>query len=55
MALPLYTYYRQVQVLQLALVSVELMRSVWRMPPYQRGRWPRGRLHALQASLFEHF
>jgi hypothetical protein len=47
--------YRQVQVLQLALVSVELMRSVWRMPPYQRGRWPRGRRHALQASLFEHF
>jgi hypothetical protein len=47
--------YRQVQVLQLALVSVERMRSVWRMPPYQRSRWPRGRLHALQASLFEHF
>jgi transposase len=47
--------YRQVQILQLALVSVELMRSVWRMPPYQRGRWPRGRLHTLQASLFEHF
>jgi hypothetical protein len=48
-------HYRQAQVLQLALVSVELMRSVWRMPPYQRGRWPRGRLHTLQASLFEHF
>jgi hypothetical protein len=47
--------YRQVQVLQLALVSVELMHSVWRMPPYQWGRWPRGRLHALQASLFDHF
>ncbi len=47
--------YRQAQVVQLALVSVELMRSVWRMPLYQRGRWPRGRLHTLQASLFEHF
>jgi hypothetical protein len=47
--------YRQVQVLQLALVSVELMRSVWRMSPYRRGRWPRGGRHTLQASLFEHF
>jgi transposase InsO family protein len=47
--------YRQVQVVQLALVPVELMCSVWRMPLYQRGRWPRGRLHTLQASLFEHF
>jgi hypothetical protein len=26
----------------LALLSVELMCSGWRMPPYQRGRWPRG-------------
>jgi transposase InsO family protein len=47
--------YRQCQVLQLALVSVELMCSVWRMPPYRRGRWPRGRRHTLQASLFEQF
>ena len=47
--------YHQVQALQLALISVELMRSVWRMPLYQRGRWPRGRRHALQTSLFEHF
>jgi hypothetical protein len=27
--------YRQFQILQFALLSVELMRSVWRMPPYQ--------------------
>jgi hypothetical protein len=47
--------YRQAQILQLALVSIELMRSVWRMPPYRRGRWPRSRRHTLQASLFEHF
>jgi transposase len=47
--------YRQVHVRQLALVSVELMRSVWRMPPYRRSRWPRGRRHTLQASLFEDF
>jgi hypothetical protein len=47
--------YHQVHVLQLVLWSVELMRPIWRMPPYQRGRWPRGRLHALQVSLFEHF
>lgn len=47
--------YHQAHVRQLALVSVELMRSVRRMPPYQRGRWLRGRLHALQTSLFEHF
>jgi transposase len=46
--------YRQAQIRQLALVSVELMHSVWRMPPYQRGRWPRGRRNTLQASLFEH-
>ena len=47
--------YRQVQVVQLALVSVELMRSVWRRPLYRRGRWPRGRPPALQPSLFEYF
>ena len=47
--------YRQAQVLQLALVSVELMRSVWQMPPYRRGRWPRSRRYTRQASLFEHF
>ena len=45
--------YRQVQVLQLALVSVELMRSVWGIPPYHWGRWPRGRRHARHASRFE--
>jgi hypothetical protein len=42
--------YRQFQVLQLALVSVELMRSVWRMPPYQRGRWSQGKRHTFQAQ-----
>ncbi len=47
--------YRQVHVRQLALVSVELMRSVWRMPPYRQSRWPRGRRHTLQTSLFEDF
>ena len=47
--------YRQFQGLQFALLSVELMRSVWRMPPYQRSRWLRGRLHTLQGSLFEDF
>jgi hypothetical protein len=47
--------YRHFQVLQFALVSVDLRRSVWRMPPYQRGRWLRARRHTLQGSLFEDF
>ena len=47
--------YRQFQVLQLALLTLDLIRSVWRMPPYQRRRWPRQGPHAGQISLFEPF
>jgi hypothetical protein len=45
--------YRQFQVLQLALLTLDLVRSVWRMPPYQRRRWPRQGPQAGQISLFE--
>jgi hypothetical protein len=48
-------HYRRFQVLQFALLSLGLTREVWRMPPYQRSRWPRRRLYTLQGSLFEYF
>ncbi len=47
--------YYQFQVLQLALWTLDLIRSVWRMPPYQRRRWPRQDPQARQMSLFEPF
>lgn len=47
--------YHQLQVLQLALWTLDLMRSVWRMPPYQRRRWPQQGPQARQMSLFESF
>jgi len=47
--------YRQSQLLQFVLFSLEHMHSVWRRPPYQRGKWPRRRLHMPQGSLFELF
>jgi transposase len=47
--------YHQFQVLQLALWALDLMRSVWRMPPYQRRRWPRQGPQARQMNLFEPF
>jgi hypothetical protein len=47
--------YHQLQVLQLALWTLDLMRSVWRMPPYQRRRWPQQDPQARQMSLFESF
>jgi hypothetical protein len=45
--------YRQCQVLQLALLTLDLIRSVWRMPPYRRRRWPRRGPQARQIRLFE--
>jgi transposase len=47
--------YHRFQVLQLALWTLDLIRSVWRMPPYQRRRWPRQGPQARQISLFEPF
>jgi transposase len=47
--------YHQFQVLQLALWALDLMRSVWRMPPYQRRRWPQQGPQVRQMSLFESF
>jgi hypothetical protein len=47
--------YRQFQMLQLALWTLALIRSVWRMPPYQRRRWPPQGSLARQISLFEPF
>ena len=47
--------YHQIQGLQLARLTLDLIRSVWRMPPYRRRRWPRQGPHACQISLFEPF
>jgi hypothetical protein len=47
--------YRQFQRLQLALWTLDLIRFVWRMPPYQRRRWPRQSSFVRQISLFEPF
>jgi hypothetical protein len=47
--------YRQCQVLQLALLTLDLIRFVWHMPPYQRRHWPRQGHQARQISLFEPF
>jgi transposase InsO family protein len=47
--------YRDVQVVQLMLWTLELVRTVWRMPQYRRASWRRGALHAPQVGLFESF
>jgi hypothetical protein len=47
--------YRHWPVLQLALLTLELLRVVWEMPPYRRSPWSRQLLQAQQGSLFEHF
>jgi hypothetical protein len=46
-------HYHQLQMLQLALWTLDLIRVVWRMPPYQRRRWPRQGSFVRQISLFE--
>jgi hypothetical protein len=45
--------YRYVQVVQLMLWTLELVRTVWRMPAYRRAPRPRPALRAPQAGLFE--
>jgi hypothetical protein len=45
--------YRYGPVLQLMLWTLELVRTVWRMPRYRRAPWHREALHVLQVSLFE--
>jgi hypothetical protein len=45
--------YRYVQVVQLMLWTLELVRTVWRMPAYRRAPRPRPALCAPQAGLFE--
>jgi transposase InsO family protein len=47
--------YHQLQRLQLAFWSLDLLRFVWRMPPYQRRRWPHQGSVGRQISLFESF
>ena len=43
------------EAIQLALFVLEVVRSVWRMPPYRWSRWPRRAVQALQLKLFKHF
>jgi len=45
--------YQYVQVVQLMLWTLELVRTVWRMPRYRRASWRREVLHAPQVGLFE--
>jgi hypothetical protein len=45
--------YRYVPVAQLMLWTLELVRTVWRMPHYRRAPWRRGALPPLQVGLFE--
>ena len=45
--------YRYVPVVQLMLWTLELVRTVWRMPRYRRASWPHRGLQAVQVSLFE--
>ena len=47
--------YRHFPVLQLALFTLELLRVVWKMPPYRRLPSSRRLLQAQQGSLFERF
>jgi hypothetical protein len=45
--------YHRVQVVQLMLWALELVRTVWRMPAYRRAPRPRTALHAPQVGLFD--
>jgi transposase len=45
--------YRQVQVVQLMLWALQLVRAVWRMPRYRQPPWPRRASQAPQIGLFE--
>ena len=47
--------YRHLPVLPLALLTLELLRVVWEMPPYRRSPWSRQLLQPQQGRLFEHF
>jgi hypothetical protein len=47
--------YRHVQVVQLMLWALELVRTVWRMPQYRRTTWSPRALHAPQMRLFDGF
>ena len=47
--------YHQLQMLQLAFWTLDLIRFVWHMPPYQRRRWPHQRSLGHQIRLFEPF
>jgi hypothetical protein len=46
---------RHFPMVQLALFTLELLRVVWKMPPYRRFPWSRRLLQAQQGSLFERF
>jgi transposase InsO family protein len=45
--------YHRVQVVQLLLWALELVRTVWRMPAYRQASRPRPALHASQVDLFD--
>jgi hypothetical protein len=42
--------YRDVQVVQLMLWTLELVQTVWRMPRCRRASWRREALHALKSA-----
>lgn len=47
--------YDSLPVIQLALLTLEIVRVVWRMPLYRRLPWSRRMLQAQQMSLFDRF
>jgi hypothetical protein len=46
-------HYYQVQVIQLMLWTLELARTVWRMPRYRRAAWAPSTRHTWQMHLFD--
>jgi len=44
--------YHHFQAIQLALFTLAIARSVWRMPRYRWLRWPRRVVRSLQTGLF---
>jgi hypothetical protein len=47
--------YRAFQVVQLMRWALEIMQTVWRMPPYRRAQRPRRGLRTRQLTLFDGF
>jgi hypothetical protein len=47
--------YRSFQVVQLMLWALDIVQTVWRMPPYRKAQRPRRGLRTRQLTLFDGF